>query len=422
MNPLPNFFRVRQHFSDDAVADIAGEVAGRIRESELPERVRPGDSVAVAVGSRGIADLPTIVAAAVRVIRSMGGEPWIVPAMGSHGGATGPGQAAVLAAYGVSPETVGCEVRSSMEVRELGRTPDGFPIYFDATAAEADHVVVINRVKPHTRIAGPYESGLTKMMLIGLGKHRGAAAYHQAMTRRPFDDLVGHVAPVILQKMPIALGLAVIENAYDKVAMIEAVEPDQILQREPELLEIAREKMPRLPFRDADLVIIDRIGKNISGSGMDTNVVGRKWNDKIAGEYEWPKVYQIYVRGLTAASEGNAAGIGIAEYCRSDLVRSMDVEKTRINCLTALHITGAAIPVHWETDREVLEVAATQSGRSSAAQLRWMWIPDTLHVGEVMCSEDYYKEASARSDLSALGRPEPLAFDSAGQLVEAFEL
>ncbi len=418
---LPRFFRVQQHFGAERVGDVAAAVAATIVASSLPDKLQPGQSVAIAVGSRGINQLPVIVEAVVQAVRSLGGEPWIVPAMGSHGGATGPGQAAVLADYGVSPQTVGCEVRASMEVREIGRTPQDVPVYFDALAAAADHVIVINRIKPHTRICGPYESGVVKMMLIGLGKHRGAAEYHQAMTRQRFDELVGHVAPLILQRMPISLGLAIVENAYDQVALVEAIEPERILTREPELLDVARRMMPRLPFDDADLLIIDRIGKNISGSGMDTNVVGRKFNDKMAGENERPKILQIYVRGLTVPSAGNAAGIGMAEYCRSSLVREMDVEKTRINCLTALHITGAAVPVHWETDREVMQVAAGQSGRRTADQLRWMWIADTLHVGELLCSEAYLAEATPRADLSIIEPLAPPQFDGAGQLREAFE-
>lgn len=417
---LPRVFRVQQHFASDAIGDVAAAVRAAIAASSLPQRLQPGQSVALAVGSRGINQLPALVAAAVEAVRALGGQPWIVPAMGSHGGATGPGQAGVLAEYGVTPETVACEIRASMEVRELGRTPSGVPVYFDALAAEADHVIVINRIKPHTRISGPYESGVVKMMLIGLGKHRGAAEYHQAMTRQRFDELVAHVAPLILQSTPLSLGLAIVENAYDQVAMVEAIEPEQILSREPVLLDKARTMMPRLPFADADLVIIDRIGKNISGSGLDTNVVGRKFNDKLAGEHEWPKVHQIYVRGLTEQSAGNAAGIGIAEYCRSQLVREMDVEKTRINCLTALHITGAAIPVHWETDREVLQAAAGQAGRQLPEQLRWLWIADTLHLGEVICSEAYLAETTGREDLSIIEPLAELQWDAAGQLVEAF--
>lgn len=417
---LPRFFRVRQHFKSDQINDVDSAVADQIRTSEFAQRIEPGQSVTIAVGSRGIARIGEIVAAAVESVRALGGVPWIVPAMGSHGGATAVGQAAVLAEYGITPERMGCEIRSSMEVREIGKTSQGVHVYFDASAATADHVIVINRIKPHTRICGAHESGLVKMMLIGLGKHRGAAEYHQAMTRIAFEELVHEAVPMILSQCPISLGLAIIENAYDQIAMIEAVDPSNLLSREPELLDIARQWMPRLPFNDADLLIIDKIGKNISGSGMDTNVVGRKFNDKIAGVDEFPKIFQIYVRGLTDQSAGNAAGIGIAEYCRSDMVRQMDVEKTRVNCLTALHITAAAIPIHWETDREVLAIAAGQSGRTTADQLRWMWIHSTLCVGELMCSEAYWESASQRDDLSIIAPVSELRFESTGQLSESF--
>ena len=417
---LPSFFRIRQHFASDSIADAGAETAVQIDRSSLRRRVSPGQNVAIAVGSRGIARLAEVVAAVAAKVRDYGGVPFIVPAMGSHGGATGPGQAAVLAEYGITADTMGCEIRSEMDVDQIGTTNDGGGVYFDRQAMAADHVIVVNRVKPHTHISGPHESGLVKMMLIGLGKHRGAAAYHQAMTRRSFESLVAETIPQILTRCPVSLGLAIVENAYDQVAVIESIEPDEILDRETELLELARGRMPRLPFTSADLLVIDRIGKNISGSGLDTNVVGRKSNDKCAGEHELPKIAQIYVRGLTEQSAGNAAGIGIAEYCRSSLVREMDVDKTRVNCLTALHITAAAIPAHWETDQEVLRIAAGQSGRETAGELRWMWIADTLHVGEVMCSEAYLGEASSRTDLSIMGPAAPPQFDTAGQLIEAF--
>lgn len=419
-NQLPRVFRVRQRFPDQAIADVPATTTARLAESSLSRRVRLGDEVAIAVGSRGIDRLAEVVAAAVRYVRSLGGLPFIVPAMGSHGGATAAGQAAVLAEYGITPESMGCEVRSSMEVRRIGTLRDGTPVYFDEQALTAKHVIVVNRIKPHTHIAGPHESGLVKMMLIGLGKHRGAAAYHQAMTRQTFETLVEQVIPLILEQCPIALGLGLVENAFDRTAVIETIETADILARETELLDLARQGMPRLPFQDADLLIIDRIGKNISGSGLDTNVVGRKQNDKRAGEHEFPKIRQIYVRGLTPQTAGNAAGIGIAEYCRSDLVRQMDVDKTRVNCLTALHITAAAIPANWETDQEVLRIAAGQSGRATAEQLRWLWIRDTLHVAEVMCGEAYWDEAADRDDLQVVGPLADLRFDDAGQLREAF--
>jgi hypothetical protein len=417
---LPRFFKLRQNFSSEEISDVAAEVRARITASTLPAKVRHGDSVAIAVGSRGIHQIDTIVAATVATVRSLGGDPWIVPSMGSHGGGTGLGQAAVLAEYGIHPEAMGCEVRSSMDVHKIGKTSHGTNVYFDAHALQADHVIVINRIKPHTRISGPHESGLIKMMLIGLGKHRGAMEYHQAMTRIRFDELVHEAVPMILAQCPISLGIGIVENAYDHVAVIEAVQPEQFLTREPQLLDLARRLMPRLPFADADLLVIDQIGKNISGSGLDTNVVGRKFNDKIAGEHEFPKIFQIYVRGLTEQTAGNAAGIGIAEYCRSGLVREMNLHKTIVNCLTALHVTAAAIPVHWETDHEVLSVAAGQSGRATAEELRWMWIPNTLRVSEVMCSEAYRPLAQDRDDLEIVEPLAELQFDRSGQLVEAF--
>jgi hypothetical protein len=418
---LPKFFRLRQHFPTDAIGDVGREVATQIASSTLRQRLIPGQSVAITVGSRGIDRIAEIAAATVRAVQGLQGVPFIVPAMGSHGGATPTGQLGVLAEYGITPESMGCEIRSSMEVLEVGRTDCDFGVYFDLHASQADHVIVLNRIKPHTRIAGPHESGLVKMMLIGLGKHRGAAEYHQAMTRQTFESLAQKAIPIVLSKAPVSLGLAIVENAYDKAAIIEAIEPGDIMRRETELLDVARKRMPRLPFDDADLVIIDKIGKNISGTGMDTNVVGRKFNDRAAGPDEYPKVLQLYVRGLTNQTAGNASGIGIAEYCRSDLVRQIDLDKTRVNCLTALHISGAAIPANWETDREILDIAAGQSGRATADLLRWMWIYDTLHVSELLCSEAYLQEAKGRDDLEIAGPLEPLRFGPDGQLVEAFD-
>jgi hypothetical protein len=419
---FPRFFRVKQKFDDSRVTDLPGAVRRSIGCS-LPiqlHHVKQGQSVCIAIGSRGISEISVIAKNVVEAIRELGAVPFIIPAMGSHGGATAEGQAAVLAGYGITPETMGCEVRSSMQTAVVGMTSAGVEVHVDVEATKADHVVIVNRIKPHTRIIGPYESGLVKMMLIGLGKHRGASEYHRAMTRQSFDEIVAEAVPMVMSHVRVLLGVAVVENAFDQISHVEAIEAEQILNREPELLDLARTRMPRLPFKEADLVIIDRIGKNISGSGMDTNVVGRKANDKVAGPNEWPKVHQIYVRGLTPETKGNASGIGIAEYCRARVVREMDVEITNINCLTALHVTAASIPAHWETDREVLAIALGQSGRETA-DVRWVWIPDTLHVAEVVCSEAYFEEAKMRPDLEIVEDPRPIRWDEGGGLHEAFE-
>lgn len=423
---LPRMFRVRQRFDEHEVDDVAAAVHRELQRVMTLQQhpIREGDSIAIAVGSRGISKLHQIVRAVVETFQQIGAKPFIVPAMGSHGGATAEGQANILAGYGIDELTMGCPVRSSMQTSVVGHTSSGVEIHVDTAACQADHVVLVNRIKPHTRISGPYESGLIKMLMIGLGKHRGAEVYHRAMVRESFDQLVPQAVSLILSKLPVWCGVGIVENAFDQPARIEVVPSEAFLQREPELLADARRRMPSLPFRELDLVIIDQIGKNISGSGLDTNVVGRKFNDKVAGVNEWPKVQQIYVRGLTSKTGGNATGIGIAEYCRSQLVRQMDVEMTRINCLTALHATAAAIPLHWETDREVLEVAIDQCGRPSLDQVRCVWLPNTLHLDQLICSEALWDESQTlvlAGRLEVIHKPQPWPLDPQGNLQPAFE-
>ncbi len=419
---LPKVFRVRQHFASHRIEAIENEVNESLEFASLHTSIRHGQRVAIAVGSRGIANLPRIVRAVVRFVSAIGGLPFIVPAMGSHGGATADGQTKLLASFGIDEGSMQCPIVSTMQTIELSATADGVPIHFDHASSEADHVILINRIKPHTRLVGDYESGLVKMLLVGLGKHRGAVAYHQAFQSYDYrlDRIAPIVVPMVLKRMPITLGLAIVEDAYEHTAMIEAVAPEDFLTREPELLKIARTWMPHLPFDHADLLIIDRIGKEISGTGMDTNVVGRKSNDNAAAPKEYPKIRQIYVRGLSPQTAGNATGIGIAEYCRAQVVRDMDVEVTRVNCLTSGHVTAAAIPIHFETDREVLAAAMTQVARPRLDTVKWMWIPDTLRLGEVVCSEGYWASAAHREDFGILGDPEPLRFDADGNLVSPF--
>lgn len=420
MTTLPKMFRLRQHFAGGRVADPAAGVTAELERIELQKRIERGQSVAIAVGSRGIADLPEMVEAIVRYVKVVGGQPLIVPAMGSHGGGTAEGQTAVLAGLGVTEARVGCPITASMETEVIGHSVDGLPIHFDRHALAADHLILLNRVKPHTRFTGRIQSGLLKMLMIGLGKRNGACTYHQANQTIPFDRLIRTVVPAILSRRSVTLGIAVVENAFDQIAIVEGIEQPHLLSREPELLDIASRMMPHLPFDRADLLIIDRIGKEISGTGMDTNIIGRKQNDKVAAADEYPKLRHIYVRGLTKASGGNAAGIGLAEFCRSDLVEQMDVEATRVNALTAGHVSAAAIPIHYPTDRQVLEAAITQSGLTAPEDVRWMWIPDTLHLSEVICSAAFYDDALRRDDLDVIGRPEPLRFNDAGQLAGGF--
>ncbi len=417
---FPRIFRVRQEFERTRVDDFRSAVKAACAAQPMAQVIRPGQRVAVAVGSRGIANLAAIVRALVDELKALGSQPFIIPAMGSHGGGTAEGQAGVLARYGVTAEAMGCAIESQMETEVIATSPEGIPVHIDRLALAADHVVLVNRVKPHTRFVGPTESGLMKMMLIGLGKHAGATVYHQAIQTLSFPQIIASVAAQVLQRCPVRFGLAIIENAYDETAQIELVPADVIATREPDLLKIAEAWLPRLPFDRADLLIVDRIGKDVSGAGMDTNVVGRKFNDHVAAPHETPKIHHIFVRGLTKATHGNATGIGIAEFCRSCVVEQMDRETTWINCLTGGHATAGMIPMHWPTDLQVLRAAAGQSGLTPAPQARWMWIQDTLHVAELMCSEAYWSQAQTNPRLTILSEPAPLEFDASGQLHEAF--
>jgi hypothetical protein len=415
----PELFRLRQRFESHAIEDIPAAVEKALAVASLCEQIQPGQSIAVAVGSRGIANLSKIVAEVVRCVIAMGGKPMIVPAMGSHGGATAKGQAAMLASFGIEADSVGCPIRSSMETIVVGTTKDGVDVHFDKQASEADHLIVINRIKPHTRLVGQLESGLTKMLMIGLGKHKGALLYHQVFPDYDYrlDHLAPSIVPMLVEKMPITLGLAIVEDAFEQTSLIESVDPAEILTREPELLKLAKSRMPRLPFDHADLLIIDRIGKEISGTGMDTNVIGRKSNDNCAAPDEYPKIREIYVRSLTEKSAGNASGIGIAEYCHQRVVQAMDAEVTRINCVTSAHVTAGATPLSFPSDRAVLDAVVSQIGRDRIADLKWMWISDTLNVSDLACSRGYLDAVGQRDDLEILTDPRPLDFDREENLV-----
>lgn len=416
-SPYPEFFPVRQNFQKHAINDIPAAIAETVEQSPLSE-IKTGQRVAIAVGSRGIANLSTIISTVVQLVSDRGGRPVIVPAMGSHGGATSEGQKAVLASYGISSDQMGCPVDASMETVLVGTTSDGVDVHFDRVASEADHVVVVNRVKPHTRLAGKYESGLVKMLMIGLGKHRGAYLYHQVFP--DYDHRLELLAPeivsMIVQQVPIIAGIAIVEDAFENTSHIEAIAASEFLSREPELLEMARNRMPRLPFDHADLLIVDQIGKEISGCGMDTNVIGRKTNDRSAAPDEFPKIRQIYVRSLTEKTAGNGCGVGIADYGHRKVVNALNEEVTRINCVTSAHVTAGAIPITFDSDQEVLDAVVSQTQATRRADLNWLWIRDTLQLSELACSRSYWEAAIQRADLELLGEPSPLCFDDSGNL------
>jgi hypothetical protein len=412
--------RLRQRFAGPRVDDVDAAVRTALAKLNLGTRIRPGQSVALTAGSRGIANIALILRATVRSLRDLGAEPFIVPAMGTHGGATAEGQLRVVESYGITEQATGAPIRSSMETVEIGRTPEGWPVYFDRLAAAADHVGVVARVKPHTNYTGALESGWLKMMLIGLGKTEGATWYHRVLLDHPFDRVVRSVGGMLREKAPISFGLATVENGYDQTALIDAALPVDMELMEEQLLVKAKAWLARLPFDRADLLIIDEIGKEISGSGLDTNVVGRKRalrTDSLEGQ---PDMRYIFVRDLSALTHGNAAGIGFADFTTTRLVRSMNYADTRVNCVTSGFPHGANLPVHYDEDRQAIAAALGILGLREPREARVMRIRNTLQLEYVQVSEPCLKELRPVTSFEVAG-PADWQFDGWGNLPD-FEI
>ena len=410
---LPLFFRLRQSFDETCLTDIEGEVAGQLERSGVARQIRPGQTVAITAGSRGIANIHRILKAIAAYFQQLGAQPFLVPAMGSHGGGTAEGQRQVIESYGVTEAYCGCPIRSSMETVVIAQADEGFPVFFDRHAFEADHVVVCGRIKPHTNFAGDIQSGLMKMLMIGLGKKDGAALYHRAIHEHGFPQIIRSVAPQVLRSAKILAGVAIVENARDETALIEAVLPADFMIREQKLLQTAIAQMPRLPFNRVDLLIVDQIGKNISGTGMDTNIIGRKRSEPADRQ---PHVKRIIVRGLTAESHGNGCGLGLADFCLTRAIEQMDRRVTVLNCLTACDVSGAMIPVDFPTDAELLAAATSILGFTKPRDARILWIHNTLDLVEIECSAALLDEARGRADLEVMGPLHELPVGPEGML------
>ncbi len=413
--PYPKIVSLRQQFDRPVVTDVAAAVRESLERLNLERRIRPGHSVALTAGSRGIANIPLVLRSVAEFLKKLGARPFLVPTMGSHGGGTAEGQRHVLESYGITEAFVGAPIRASMEVVSLGQTAEGFPVVLDRHAAEADHIGVVARIKPHTGYHGPIESGLLKMMMIGLGKHAGALTYHRILLDHPFDQVVRSVGRTVCQRAPIAFGLGLVENAYEETARVAGVAPADFELTEAELLTLAKRWLARLPFAQADVLIVDEIGKNISGSGMDTNVVGRKRAFRMQSTQGQPEMRLIFVRGLTERTHGNAAGIGLADFTTTRLVREMNYQATVINCLTAGYPEGATLPVHFDTDREVLDAALAIIGTRPPEAGRVMRIRNTLCLEELEVSEACLDQPTT-SKFQVVGSSRALAFDAQGNL------
>src|SRR5262245_40969959 len=411
--PLPKMYRVRQSFHRDRLADIPAGVRATMAAARLP--IKPGDTVAVGAGSRGIANIDVIVRAVVAYLKEIGAKPFVFPAMGSHGGATAEGQLEILDHYGISEATMGCPLRARMDVIQTGEAL-GMPVWCDRLASEADWIGVVNRVKPHTDFKGSIESGLFKMMTIGLGKYHGATQYHRANVTHGYETVITAVGREMLRKVPIGLGLGIVENGYDETARIEAFNTADLEAGERRLLKDAREWMARLPFSPIDVLVVEEIGKNISGSGMDTNVIGRPSNPHEPFPAD-PKILWIVALDLTEESGGNATGIGNADFPTRRLADKIDWKRTALNCLTACTPNGAKLPLAFDSDREAIESALGCIGLTSPESARVIRVRNTLMLGEIECSEAFLPEIAERPDLTVLGEARPLRFDVAGALI-----
>ncbi len=412
---LPRWAPLRQRLDDTEVESVAASVAAEFARPEIGARLRPGQRVALTAGSRGIDKIDQVIKAAVDEVRKLGAEPFIVPAMGSHGGATAEGQRALIAHYGITEATMGCPILSSMETVHLGNVRDDVPVYFDQNAYQADAVIPIGRVKPHTDFRGPVESGLMKMIAIGLGKQFGAEFFH-AQGMHEFGWLIPLVAQFSLSKVNIPFGLAVIENGYGVLSDIEAVPSERIWDREQELLTIAWQRLGRLPGERIDVLIVDKIGKDISGDGADPNVINRDVVGMIAAmdEVPLPTIQRVIFRDLTDDTEGNATGIGMADVVLAQAVAKIDPVKTYMNTITAKAPQGARVPLTAATDRQALYLALACCLKIVPESSRIARIADTKHVEELWASEPLVPELLASGRVDQVGGFEPIRFDADG--------
>ncbi len=413
---LPKMTRIQQHFEVPVLTDLPAAIHAELERINAAAIVKPGETVAITAGSRGVANVATAVKATVDYLKALGAHPFVVPAMGSHGGATPEGQRSVLEHYGITEATVGAPVKATMDVVELGKTADGLPVFFDRYAAEADHIVPLNRIKAHTDFNGSIESGLMKMMVIGLGKQQGANFYHRAFFQYGFEHVIIAVGGFILDSGKIAFGLGLIENAHEDTAKAVAMPAAELLQTERELLVDAKSLMGRLPFDELDLLIVDWTGKNISGTGMDTNVIGRMMQN-FEPEPAKPAILRIFVRDLTEESDGNATGIGLADFTTTRLVNEIDRHSTYMNGITALGPQKSKIPFYYDTDREAIEVALDTIGLTDPEDARVIRIESTLRLTELDISEVLLEDAKLHSRLEVIGETKPFEFDAGGNLL-----
>jgi hypothetical protein len=417
--PLASFYLLeRTEPSLPKLDELSSSILAPLRGLGIATEKLRGKRVAVAVGSRGIAHLQEIVGAVCGWLKAQGARPFIFPAMGSHGGGTEEGQRKILAEYGVTEAAMGVEIRSSMETVLLGTTPEGFRVFMDRNAWESDGVVVVNRIKPHTDFSGKIESGLLKMITIGMGKLEGATEGHRQSWKYGFETTIRAVSGKVLASGKILFGVAVVENELHQIAVVRAALPEHLVGQEESTLQLARTLVPRIPFPAFHLLVVDEMGKNISGTGMDTKVIGRGVE---LPPGEAPRISMIYVRDLTHESGGNAVGMGSADVVHERLYRKIDFEKTYLNARTALSPAGGRLPIHLPSDREALDLILGHLGSPEPAEQRIVWIRNTLTLDRIAISDSLAREATALKRWRLLEGTHTADFDPAGNLNSLFD-
>ena len=415
METLPKIFKIQQVFRTPRLDRIEEKIDDLLNRFQLSKKIKRGDRVALTAGSRGIRDQAQIFKIIIRRLKEQGARPLVIPCMGSHGGATSEGQRAVLHDLGITEEAVGTPIISSMEVQEIGCSRFGLPVLIDKDLCGVDKIIVVNRIKPHTHFQGTIEGGLTKMLVIGMGKHQGAQLAHQLAVRNGLLPVLLETASVVLKNLPIFFGLGIIENQYAETAFVELIEPKSWIETEAFLLKKARRLVPSLPFNQIDLLIVDQIGKNISGAGMDTKVIGRVPSLRKMKSLK-PEITRIFVRDLSDATHGNATGIGLADFTTQRLVGKVDYQATHINCMTAICPGDAKIPIFFETDREALRTACLSTGVLVPEDLRIVWIKNTSDLEYLFVSSAFLQKVETSCRLKRVGGLFAIPFDRQGNL------
>jgi hypothetical protein len=409
---IPRLVKVRQTFERPVITDVIGEFKSKLAAKKILQQIKPGQTVAIGIGSRGISNMPAMVKALVEEIKQVGGEPFMVPAMGSHGSATAEGQRKMVIGLGYSEEYIGAPIRSDMEPVQVGVSANGFPVYFDRNAYSADHTVFMNRIKPHVAFRGDYESGLLKFITIGFGKQKGADVCHELGFGRMAENIPA-MAKVTLEKANVLFGVGVIENAYHETCRIEVLAKEEIVREEPTLQALSKQLCPKIFFDKFDVLIIDEIGKNISGTGFDTNVVGRYHTPFCSGG---PDIAKVVVLDVTDVSHGNANGLGIVDYTTKRVFDKFDFENTYPNALTSTVPGSVKIPMVLKNDRQAIQACIKTCNRLDRENATVIRIKNTITLGEIEISENLIDQAEKNPSLEIVGSPVSLAFNADGNL------